>query len=215
MDSSVSINITKLLKSQLGLLDFIALQLIQNKDFISLKLLLSHEIELREIEACTSLSDMAPTDDHIDVVVKRFICELESSGWIKITGEDILRNLEIRQKFIEISEPDGLSERINDVENWFQSYRDLFKGRKPGSMGDGSSVIDKLKRFIKLHPQYTKEQILTATKRYIATESPRYLQRADYFIFKQDVNKIEMSRLLSFLEESAHTPRDYDPTKPI
>jgi len=220
MDSSIFINITKLIKSQLGLLEFCVLQLIQDKNFKTLDLLLNNQIELREIENCQSLSDFAPNDEVIGEQVSNLIRDLENSGWIKITGDDLLKNLEIRQKFIELVESNDLVNRIDDVEKWYQEYRDLFKvipGARVGIMGSRQAVIDRLRRFLKEHPQVTKEQVLQGTRRYIATESPKYVMNAEYFLYKQDqFDKTTRSKLEAVLEDfSERIPNDYDQTRNI
>lgn len=94
---------------------------------------------------------------------------------------------------------------IETIEDWIQEYRLLFKETgKAGIMGDPNSVRDKMKDFISANPQYSKEIILNAAKKYIKTEAQnyyKYLQRADYFISKEDNNKNKTSRLLMFCEE--------------
>jgi len=67
------------------------------------------------------------------------------------------------------------------------------------------------------NPEYTFEQILNASELYINTEgrNTRYLQRADYFIFKQDVHKGEASRLSAFIDELDEIPTNGDWTSTL
>ena len=53
------------------------------------------------------------------------------------------------------------------------------------------------------NPEYNFDEILKAAQLYIDTEGRNitYLQRADYFIYKQDVHKGEASRLSAFIDE--------------
>jgi hypothetical protein len=57
-------------------------------------------------------------------------------------------------------------------------------------------------RWIKNNPQYTFEDILKAADLYIESldGNYKYLQRADYFIYKKE-GKEESSRLSAFIEE--------------
>jgi hypothetical protein len=94
-----------------------------------------------------------------------------------------------------------LKDQIND---WIVDYRNLYKGTKVGIMGDPKSCLEKMCRFFVEYPQYAnKDLILNATKKYIETEAftnYKYLQRADYFIYKI-TGKEESSRLASFCSD--------------
>jgi hypothetical protein len=95
----------------------------------------------------------------------------------------------------------ALKDQIND---WIVEYRNLYKGTKVGIMGDPKSCLEKMCRFFVEYPQYAnKDLILNATKKYIETEAftnYKYLQRADYFIYKI-TGKEESSRLASFCSD--------------
>lgn len=96
---------------------------------------------------------------------------------------------------------DDKAEKIANVKNWIKEYRELFKGIKSGSMGDPNACLKKMMLFLKNNPQYTKEQIFTATKDYIKGTNPTYVMYADYFIYKTGNDKITTSKLLSWLEQ--------------
>ena len=93
-----------------------------------------------------------------------------------------------------------ISQEINDRVNEFRSK---WKGLKPGSMGSLKSCKEKLSRWMKENPEYSFDDILKAADLYLGTEGAnlRFLQRADYFIFKQDSHREEMSRLSAFIDE--------------
>jgi len=97
-----------------------------------------------------------------------------------------------------------LSQRyINEaVENGIDEYRKQWQGLKPGSMGSPKNCKDKLKRWMLENPEYTFENILKAVNIYINQFNGdyRFLQQADYFIFKRD-GKEESSRLSAFIDE--------------
>lgn len=70
-------------------------------------------------------------------------------------------------------------------------------------MGGKQACIQKLSRWMKENPEVTPEQILEAADLYLSTEgrNPQYLQRADYFIYKQDSSKEEGSRLSAYVDD--------------
>lgn len=87
-------------------------------------------------------------------------------------------------------------------EEFITEYRSLWKGLKVGSMGSHNSCSDKLSRWLKENPQYSKEDVLKAAKIYInSLDNYQYLQQADYFIYKKDAHG-ESSRLSAFIDET-------------
>ena len=93
-------------------------------------------------------------------------------------------------------------EEESNIKDWIQEYRDQFKGLKPGAMGDSIGCLMKMKKFTELYPQFNKDTIIKAAELYISTvDDLRFLQQADYFIFKSDSEKMKKSRLASFCEE--------------
>lgn len=150
---------------------------------------------------------------------------LENKKLIKITVETIDDKKEIkytlRQKaklLLEASfnEYDSVSikkkKTVSDkylsrlVDDNLKSYRLIFKGLKIGAMGSPSSCRNKLLRWLKENPDKTMEDVLKAANLYVKSLEGdyRYLQRADYFIFKKE-GKEESSRLSAFVEELDYT----------
>lgn len=82
-------------------------------------------------------------------------------------------------------------------------YRSLWKGLQLGSMGSAKACKEKLARWMEENPEYTFDQILEAARLYIESlrGDYRFLQRADYFIYKQENNREESSRLSAFIDE--------------
>lgn len=144
----------------------------------------------------------------------RVLNSLQDKSFIKkITNEKIL----IREKgkllleLITIENIDSVKNKkitkkssrvINqDLESFIKDYRNLWKGLKPGSMGSENGCKDKLFRWMQNNPEYSKEDILKAAKIYInSLDNYTYLQQADYFIYKKDLNG-ESSRLSAFIDE--------------
>ena len=91
---------------------------------------------------------------------------------------------------------------INEgFDEFIEEYRKLWKGLKPGSMGSENACKEKMERWMKENPNYSKEDILKAAKIYInSLNNYQYLQAAHYFIYKKD-GKEEDSRLSAFIEE--------------
>jgi hypothetical protein len=145
---------------------------------------------------------------------ERVLNSLQDKSFIKkITNEKIL----IREKgkllleLITIENIDSVKNKkitkkssrvINqDLESFIKDYRNLWKGLKPGSMGSENGCKDKLFRWMQNNPEYSKEDILKAAKIYInSLDNYTYLQQADYFIYKKDLNG-ESSRLSAFIDE--------------
>lgn len=141
------------------------------------------------------------------------IASLQSSGLIKLDGSNIIIRekgkelLDLCRMDIDVYSPvksvKKSSRAINsEVASRINEYRHLWKGLKPGSMGSKKGCSQKLSRWMRENPEYSFDDILKAASLYIATvNNVRYLQQADYFIFKQDTNKEESSRLSAFIEE--------------
>lgn len=91
---------------------------------------------------------------------------------------------------------------LNEID--IDKYRSLWKGLKPGSMGSKQACEKKLIRWMKENPEYSFADVINAAKSYInSVNNLRYLQNADYFIYKQDKTGIDSSRLSSFIDEDA------------
>ena len=146
--------------------------------------------------------------------------KLQEQKFIKITEENEEKQITLREKSIELLEyfiveienPLTKKEKtikrsqrvINaDINNRVEELRLKWKGLKVGSMGSLQSCKDKLTRWLKENPDYTFDEILKAADMYIDSLNGdyRYLQRADYFIYKQENNREESSRLSAFIDE--------------
>jgi hypothetical protein len=141
--------------------------------------------------------------------------KLQDNGFVKIDPET---NIIIREKgkllldflSIESNYSDYKSKKIIKKSNriinegfdeFIEEYRNLWKGLKVGSMGSPNACREKMERWMKENPNYSKEDILKAAKIYInSLNNYQYLQAAHYFIYKKD-GKEEDSRLSAFIEE--------------
>lgn len=180
---------------------------------LDLKFIKNNEISINEflclMKIKQSALDYESSEEHYKSLEdKKFIKIRTEVQNDKKVIEYILREkgeLLLKNSFTE----EILSEKVDKVINEQTDkreplviYRSVFKGLKPGSMGDPHACRSKLTRFMLNHPEYTLDQIIKAARLYIKTLNGdyRYLQRADYFIYKR-VGKTEESRLAAFLEE--------------
>lgn len=140
---------------------------------------------------------------------------LEEKNFIKLrTSSVIIRNktklfINSISKEIDIigSKVEIISKRtqreVNDeVKQRVEEYRNVFKGYKAGSMGSPTACKNNLSEFLKQNTQYNLDDVIKAAKLYINTVNDfTYLQRADYFIYKQDKNKNVISTLEAYIDE--------------
>lgn len=100
---------------------------------------------------------------------------------------------------------------INEgFDEFIEEYRNLWKGLKVGSMGSPTACREKMERWMKENPDYSKEDILKAARIYInSVDNYQYLQAAHYFIYKKDNGKEEDSRLSAFIEEKEVDNNDW------
>jgi len=129
------------------------------------------------------ISDSNTLDKHIECIVKSFI----------------------------VKDPKNISREIADtINSRFNEFRNKFKGLKLGSMGAPKSCREKLYRWWVENPEYSFDDILKASDIYIQSLQGdyRFLQRADYFIYKKE-GKEESSRLSAFIDELEHSNNDW------
>jgi len=141
---------------------------------------------------------------------------LESKQFIKINKNDD-NEIIIREKgklfidFISIDSVGGIvnkkavkkSDRLlnSNLSEFIETFRNKWKGLKPGSMGSAGACKDKMLKWMRENPTYTQEQILKAADIYInSLNNHMYLQAADYFIYKKDAHG-ESSKLSAFIDE--------------
>ena len=102
--------------------------------------------------------------------------------------------------------PKTESKIIHPIEEWIDVYRNLFKGKKPGAMGDKNACIVKMKELFLRRPDLSMDKVIRATEKYIQVESNqrwKYLMQADYFISKNQGNTRDgrVSKLEAYCDE--------------
>jgi len=133
-----------------------------------------------------NLNDPDPTD------IKYLLTKLQEKGFIKLMDKDH-KTVLTRNKLYNI-----------EVTSWIDEYRQLFAGKKPGSMGDRKSCIAKMEEFLMENREVTKDIVLRATRYYIDNiNNYTYLMKADNFIsVSKDNTKIgRRSELRAYCDE--------------
>lgn len=181
------------------ILDFIVLkeQNITIEEFLKLYSIYSNEI----IYLVEDMIDLEKLEENL------FIKQIENKIYLREKTIKLIEFLSIETDLSFNTDKKEIkkSKRAIDslLDERVDEFRNKWQGLKPGSMGSKKACKEKLNRWMKENPEYSYEDILKAADLYLATEGAniRFLQRADYFIFKQDTYKDEMSRLSAFVDE--------------
>ena len=177
---------------------------------LDLNFLKEQNLSVIEFVVLLQLSDVETNITFDNIVLN----ELQDKQFIKLIDKEVI----IREKSkllidflsIESSYSDYKNKKITKKSNrvinegfdeFIEEYRNLWKGLKVGSMGSPIACKEKMERWMKENPNYSKEDILKAARIYInSLNNYQYLQAAHYFIYKKD-GKEEDSRLSAFIEE--------------
>lgn len=183
---------------------------------INLEILLSKHISIAELLYLYSI--YTNNKQYIDINID--LAKLEKQQYIKIiTIENNEKTILLRDKSIKLIEfltieiNNSLEENVKTIKKSeriinidlerIDEFRFKWKGLKSGAMGSAQACKDKLNRWMKENPQYSFDDILKASDMYINSLNGdyRFLQRADYFIYKQENNREESSRLSAHIDE--------------
>lgn len=151
--------------------------------------------------------------------------KLQEKKFIKIIKEEEKEIIILREKSIELLEflttdidisfskkkkVIKKSKRLinKQIDDRINEYRHKWKGLKAGSMGTPKACKQKLTRWMKENPDYNFDDILQAADLYLSEfhNNTTFLQNAEYFIFKQNSNKEESSRLSAYIDEIGVNP---------
>lgn len=141
--------------------------------------------------------------------------ELIREKFVHKIGDKIVLSAPIRSYFFDsiITENQSTNTEIFDVKKniieRIGEFREKWKNTgKPGAMGSRTACIDNMTRWFKENPDFSFDDVLKAADIYLSTEGQnlKYLQRADYFIYKKDGSTWN-SRLSAYIEEiDNHAP---------
>ncbi len=159
---------------------------------------------------------MKKDNGNINISIKK----LEENKFIKIIKKDSEEIIILRSKSMDlleflITDIDisfnkkkkiiKKSKRVinQEIDDRIDEYRHKWKGLKAGSMGTPKTCKQKLTRWMKENPSYSFNDILKAADLYLLefNSNTTFLQNAEYFIFKQNINKEESSRLSAYIDE--------------
>jgi len=174
---------------------------------LDLNFLKEQNISPEEFLALIYLNNDGVNSDRVNISLqeKQFIKLIDQDFIIREKGRLLLDFLSIDSDYSNYKDKKIIKKSnrvINEgFDEFIEEYRNLWKGLKVGSMGSTMACKEKMERWIKENPNYSKEDILKAAKIYInSLNNYQYLQAAHYFIYKKD-GKEEDSRLSAFIEE--------------
>jgi len=126
----------------------------------------------------------------------------------KIIERDYINgNIIVRIPIFETDDPtsdtSNLMEISNTVEERLHEYRQKFVGVRAKSIGIKPLVKANLIRFMLSNPEYSFDDILEATDKYIEMTEPQFISNADNFIYNVEGN----STLSIILETIAMTQK--------
>ena len=172
----ISIDVEVLKKSKLSPDEFVLLKLLSEGDYAILSTL---EIEVAMIRS------------------------LENRQWLKILGDRLPEDLEIRQSFLNL-----MAIPREKVKDWIEDWVELFpRGVKSGNHYVRSHKTDcqsKMEKFIKRY-NYDQVTIMKATENYLErfrTRNWKYVMMASNFIHHRDKGSMLASECANIGEES-------------
>lgn len=135
---------------------------------------------------------------------------------LKLTQAGINLVLEANRIFLTDKEPVAEVTESEYV-SFLEEYRMLFPSTREAGKLVRNNITDLLPRmrwFNKTYPQYSKEQILDATRAYINSFDGffKYCMTSAYFIKKDDKNKTSLSSLSSWCEGQTEKDPDQSPS---
>lgn len=96
--------------------------------------------------------------------------------------------------------------------DWITSWMDLFKAVNKERRGSKAAVVKRMKDFFANNPQYTVEQVMSATRNYLrGVTNPTYCKTSHKFIKEQDGSSMLLEQL-ELLTPGRGTYKRYDDT---
>lgn len=146
------------------------------------------------------------TDNAKRAIERVKLAKFEDDSYILLKkGRELSEELAINvdKDGVLIKDRASIDEINSIVDERLQEFRDVWRGLKPGSMGDPKACRAKLIKWLDENQDYDMDDVINAAKAYINSMSNyNYLQRADYFIYKQEADKTTSSRLSAYIDES-------------
>jgi len=161
--------------SDVTISDILMLKLISQKDLVNLSKVFEYRVGFP-----------SGTPAHFQFALQKMQL-LQSDGYIKLTDPSNPFSFEPLSKLADVFKDDS----EENVENWIEDWRNIFpEGKKPGGnfryRGDKQGCLKNMKWFVKTNPKVTKDEIFTATRKYVKRmKHSQYIKLANYFIKKE------------------------------
>jgi len=159
--------------------DILILKLINQKDLVNISKIFEYRVGFP-----------ANTPTHLQFSLQKMKL-FENDGYIKLTDLNDPFSFEPLSKLNDVFKNDD----EDSVQNWIEEWREIFpKGSNSSGFryrGDKQGCIKKMKVFLRKNNEVTKDQIITATAKYV--EKHRYgkfMQQAHYFIEKNGASAL-------------------------
>lgn len=138
--------------------------------------------------------------EDLDSLVKKMMLKKIEDGYVLRGNGKIVVEKTIGIQIKETSEDKQPS--YLEIDDLVAQIRERFRGLKPGSMGDEKALKSKLIRWRMENPDVSGEEIMDAVDLYLSSQDNlKYIQRADYFIYKRQGGS-ESSRLSIYIDEA-------------
>lgn len=182
----MSIPIKKLIQYQISAEEYLILDTINKKDYVSL-------------DKYTSRVEKFYNVIYQRLVNKGYLQKDYNLHTLTKEGKEILDILTPETVNLQLQEAKKIGMSIPEL---VKEYRDIFpRGSVNGypAKGDKQGCIKKMRKFVKEHPEFDTDTILEATRKYVSDkkrDNYNYLMQAHYFIDKNNI-----SMLASFCED--------------
>lgn len=167
-----------------------------------------YDLSLEEYIALANfyVKNIRPSNDYIESLIdKGHVIKITDNKFVlSSTMRNYLHSIIVPEEETKDKEKKQTDKELKTlISERIEEYRDKWKGRKVGAMGSPGACKQNMLTWMKENPEYSFDDILKAADIYLNTEgrNPRFLQRADYFIYKNDANKVKHSRLSAYVEE--------------
>lgn len=186
-----------------------------SKIIIDEKICLKHKMTLSEALIALAIRDTDAYSEIPNMINRQLLVEDTTEDWYKVTKQ----GSETLDKILKEASNDQSEERLRDLASEMRKLypEGRMRDKKTGLPTsyyfkcNTPEIAKKLKTFFERYGNYSNEDVLDATKRYVASFQGNYQQKGfrllKYFIFKDDVklgpdgNYVEpLSPLLDFLE---------------
>ncbi len=180
-----------------------------NKFIIDFDLLSKNDLDLDELIVLLRLynnESLKPSnEDYVGILERKlFIKIVDIDNSIKYILREkaklLIESLKVEDKDIYREKSENVKS-ITSFEQFVKNYRNLWNGLKPGAMGSKADCENKMRKWMINNPEYSQDDIMKAARSYInSVNDLRFLQQADYFIYKKD-KYTESSRLSALIDE--------------